>query len=85
MTLTVRGVSNKHCLLTFFIDTNSDTDTDRVEVRRIKMLSKLKNKGSSIVLIMQYHSHACMGEVFRIFTEFRILRLTFHRKSASKC
>ena len=24
-------------------------------------------------------------KVFRIFPEFRILRLTFHRKSASKC
>ena len=26
-----------------------------------------------------------MGESFRIIPEFRILRLTFHRKSASKC
>ena len=26
-----------------------------------------------------------MGEIFRINTEFRILRLTFYRKSASKC
>ena len=26
-----------------------------------------------------------MGEGFRIIPEFRILRLTFHRKSASKC
>ena len=24
----------------------------------------------------------CMGEVFRVIPEFRILRLTFHRKSA---
>ena len=27
----------------------------------------------------------CMAESFRVITEFRISRLTFHRKSASKC
>ena len=29
--------------------------------------------------------HINIGESFRINPEFRILRLTFHRKSASKC
>ena len=28
--------------------------------------------------------YACV-KIFRIIPEFRILRLTFHRKSASKC
>ena len=69
-------------------DTNPDTDTDRVEVRRIKMLSKVKNKGTIISRVHSLwsivHMHAWV-KVFRIIPEFRILRLTFHRKSASKC
>ena len=37
-------------------------------------------KGLKFVLILTY-----MGEAFRINPEFRILRLTSQRKSASKC
>ena len=35
-------------------------------------------------LIMALSSYAWV-KVFRIIPEFRVLRLTFHRKSASKC
>ena len=44
-----------------------------------------------ISLLANYLQHQqtveiqCKGESFRINPEFRILRLTFHRKSASKC
>ena len=45
-------------------------------------------KGSVSVKIehLLYDINICyMGESFQVNTEFRILRLTFHRKSASKC
>ena len=41
-------------------DTNPDTDTDRVEVRRIKMLSKVKNKGTIISWVQYAVSFTCM-------------------------
>ena len=41
-----------------------------------------KNINGSVCLILVLNIWV---KVFRIIPEFRILRLTFHRKSASKC
>ena len=39
----------------------------------------------AFLLIKRITLHICnMGECFQVFPEFRILRWTFHRKSASK-
>ena len=37
------------------------------------------------IFTLAFFKHLLMVEFFRINPEFRILRLTFHRKSASKC
>ena len=58
LTLTVQGISNKHCLLTFFI-------------LIVYIIMSLPLKGKRV-------------KTFSIYSEFRILKLTFHRKSASK-
>ena len=50
------------------------------EAAGLKTASKRKKVGLYIYIV-----NVCMGETFRINPEFRILRLTFHRKSASKC
>ena len=47
---------------------------------RKAVLRVCKKKAIKTYLINSYKV-----EVFRIFPEFRVLRLTFHRKSASKC
>ena len=39
----------------------------------------------TLCLVNCYHARYSWMKVFRINPEFRILRLTFHRKSASKC
>ena len=81
------GVSNKHCLLTFFI----------VSCRYIAICCKALCSAGLMQnvsdLISQKHGlhrvwlivTKAWVKIFRIMPEFRILRLTFHKKSASKC
>ena len=42
------------------------------------IVPKMINEGRVVEFVI------CMGDSFRIIPEFRILRLTFYRKSASK-
>ena len=47
---------------------------------------KHPNKQNKHLLSVKFlERQKCMDESFRIIPEFRILRLNFHRKLASKC
>ena len=54
-------------------------DTDGAFVHRLKMV------GNIVKVCIKIRPYCTWVDVFRINPEFRILRLTFHRKSASKC
>ena len=52
---------------------------------RVHAPSGMGIAGSDVFSLLDPHDKPTWVKVFRINLEFRILRLTFHRKSASKC
>ena len=72
----------------FYCSSNSKFSLQNLpeSVEIFQCLDRLKMAGKKEEMTQQLLELAglCMGEVFRIISEFRILRPTFHRKSASK-
>ena len=65
-------------------------DPDEVVIRqhfiRSVLFVKIKqSSGKNYIILKKFCPVTPWVKVFRIIPDFRILRLTFHRKSASKC
>ena len=81
-----RGLVLSHhhlCLYIQSMKSGKSVHAHSINETTLSLVAQHGNKCQN--LICWYHVNNVWVKVFRINPDFRILRLTFHRKSASKC